>query len=101
MTGMIAEIVTFTLLPGADPARFVADSAAVDALLAQTPGFVDRRLARGADGTWVDYVVWSDMACAEAAAATLPARPEAGPFMQAIDPAGLSLRHAEIAAAAP
>ncbi len=89
----VTEIVTFTLRPGTDPAAFARAAAALDALLATTPGFLGRCLSSGADGVWTDHVLWADMAAAEAAAAALPARPEAAAFLMGIDPASVAMRH--------
>jgi len=93
----IAEIVTFTLLPGADRDAFAQAAAALDGLLAATPGFLGRCLSASSDGIWTDHVLWSDLAAASAAASALPAWPEAGAFLAAIDPASLTMRHDTVA----
>ena len=89
----VVEIVTFRLVPGADPAAFRAAAAATDAVLAADPAYGARVLLRGADGAWTDMVRWASLAAAEAAAARMMADPRAVPFMAMIDPATIAMRH--------
>lgn len=86
------EIVRFHLAAGVDSADFLRHAARVDALLDATPGFLRRDLAEGDDG-WTDIVHWATPEDAHAAAASLPAHPEAADFMAAIDPSGLRMEH--------
>lgn len=100
-TATTLETATFRLLPGTDPAAFMAAAAATAPALARQPGFCDRRLIRRDDGRWTDLVAWSDPAAAQAGAAAIMAEPAFGPFMACIDPEGLEMRHDAIAWAMP
>ena len=92
----IAEIVTFRLRPGTDEARFLADARATDRPVAALPGFLSRSLSRDDSGLWTDYVEWTDLASATAAAKAVMGLPEFGPFIAAIDPDGMVMRHAPV-----
>ena len=92
----IAEIVTFRLRPGTDEARFLADARATDRPVAALPGFLRRSLSRDDTGLWTDYVEWTDLASATAAAQAVMGLPELGPFIAAIDSEGMILRHAPV-----
>jgi hypothetical protein len=92
----VAEIVTFRLAAGVTDPAFLAAARATGPLLATEPGFLSRRLSAGADGTWTDHVVWTSLAEAEAAAARIMAAPAAQPFLMAIDPASIAMRHEPI-----
>ena len=92
----VAEIVTFRLAPGMTDPAFLDAARATGSLLAAEPGFLSRRLSKGADGTWTDHVTWTSLSEAEAAADRIMAAPEAQPFLAAIDPASISMRHEPI-----
>ena len=92
----VAEIVTFRLRPGADEARFLADARATDRPVAALPGFLRRSLSRDDTGLWTDYIEWTDLASATAAAQAVMNLPEFGPFIAAIDPDGMVMRHAPV-----
>jgi hypothetical protein len=89
----VTEIVTFRLAPGITDPAFLDAARATGALLATEPGFVARRLSKGADGRWTDHVAWTDMSRAEAAATRIMSDPAAAPFLAAIDPASIEMRH--------
>jgi hypothetical protein len=91
--GPVAEIVTFRLAPGTTETAFLAAARATGALLDGAPGFVSRRLSKGPDGGWTDHVAWTTRAQAEAAAARIMSDPAAAPFLAAIDPATIAMRH--------
>ena len=95
------ETVTFRLLPGTDPAAFLAAAAATAGPVARQPGFRDRRLVQGDDGRWTDLVAWSDLAAAQAAAEAIMAEPAFAAFAALIDPEGMEMRHDAIAWAMP
>jgi len=80
-----AEIVTFTLIPGSDPAAFAAVASRLDAWRACQPGCLVRCLSLAGD-TWTDRVLWSDRTSADTAAAKLMTEPVAAPFMAIIAP---------------
>ena len=87
------EVVTFRLVAGADESVFVQAARATEAPLRGQPGFLNRRLLRGADGVWTDWVEWRDLAAAQAAAEAMMAAPAFGPFMALIDPESIVMRH--------
>jgi hypothetical protein len=91
--GPVAEIVTFRLAPGTTEPAFLAAARATGTLLDGAPGFVSRRLSKGADGGWTDHVAWASLAEAGAAAARIMSDPAAAPFLAAIDPASIRMRH--------
>jgi hypothetical protein len=95
-TGPVAEIVTFRLLPGIDDAAFLTAARATEAPIARQPGFLHRTLSRDETGLWTDYVEWTDLASANAAAQAVMALPELGPFFAAVEPEGTVIRHAPI-----
>lgn len=94
----IAEIVTFTLIAGTDAAAFVEAARATDPVVQAQPGFIWRQLSQGPDGRWTDYVVWSDMASAKAAAAAVMQAPAFGTFGAMIAPEGVVMRHETVQA---
>ncbi len=89
----VAEVVTFRLRPGVTTADFLAANTTTAAILAATPGLVSRNLSAGPDGRWTDHVIWTDQASAQAAAQSMMADPRVAPFMSAIDPEGMDMRH--------
>jgi len=89
----VAEVVSFRLMDGADPAAFARAAQGTEALLRATPGFIRRRLVQAKDGQWTDWVEWQDLAMAHAAADAVMAAPEFAPFMALIDPATVTMRH--------
>ena len=93
---LVAEIVTFRLAPGTTDPAFLAAASATGPLLAAEAGFLSRRLSRGADGTWTDHVTWTSLPEAAAAAGRIMDAPEAQPFLAAIDPASITMRHEPI-----
>jgi hypothetical protein len=92
----VAEIVTFTLIPGSDETAFLAAAQATEGPIAAQPGFLRRVLSRDDTGLWTDHVEWTDLASAEAAAQAVMAMPEFGPFAGFIDPSGMTMRHARV-----
>lgn len=93
---IVAEIVTFRLLPGSDEAQFLTNARATDRPVAAQPGFLRRSLSRDDAGLWTDYVEWVDLASAQAAAEVVMTLPEFAAFAAAIDPQGMVMRHAPV-----
>ncbi|MEM8633103.1 MAG: hypothetical protein AAGF74_17915 [Pseudomonadota bacterium] len=91
--GPVAEIVTFSLAEGVSPAEFLGRAKTTEAFVRAAPGFLRRRLTQSEDGTWTDYVEWNSLAEAKAAAEALVSDPAMAPFLQAVDPASVSMRH--------
>lgn len=89
----VIEYVTFTLVPGAEEAAFLAAARATEALVRRQPGFVARRLSSGTDGRWTDAVTWSSLAEAEAAASAVMSDRDFAPFMALIDGPSAEMRH--------
>ena len=92
----VAEVVTFRLAAGTTEAGFLAAARATGPVAAAQPGYLGRHLSRGDDGSWTDHVLWQSRGAAEAAAAAVMTDPAFAPFMAAIDPASVTLRHEEI-----
>lgn len=66
--GAVVEWAPFRLAPGTEEAALLEASEALQRdFLQHQPGFARRELLRGADGQWVDLVVWSDEPSAMAA----------------------------------
>lgn len=89
----VAEIVTFTLIADTDQASFLTAAAKTHDLIAAQPGFLSRHLSKGDNGTWTDYVLWSDMATAQAAPEVLMQDPDFLAFISHVEQTGLSMRH--------
>lgn len=92
----VAEIVTFRLVDGTDPAAFLRAAEALTPFLADTGAVLARTLSRDDSGLWTDHVLWTSRAAAEAAAAALMQDPVAQPFLAMIAPDGLTMRHAGV-----
>jgi hypothetical protein len=95
----VLEMVTFSVYPGTDETAFVKAADAAGAVLATMPGFVNRRIARGEDGTWADIVEWTDMASAKKAAAVFPTVKAAQPFCSMIARGSTRMAHGLIVSA--
>lgn len=93
----VIEYVTFSLIPGADEAAFLAAARKTEALVRRQPGFLSRQLSRGTDGRWTDAVTWANLAEAEAAPQAVMADPDFAPFMALIDGPSATMRHEQLA----
>ena len=92
----VAEIVRFRLADGVSDAAFLDATRAMQPIVASATGSLSRSLSKNEDGSWTDYVVWKDLARAQAAAETIFAEPATKPFMDAIDGASVDMRHEPI-----
>lgn len=92
----VIEYVTFTL-PDASEAAFLAAAKGTEPLVRRQPGFVSRRLSKGADGRWTDAVTWASLTEAEAAAHGVMADADFAPFMALIDGPSAVMRHESLA----
>lgn len=92
----VMEIVRFSPVSGATSASLVEAARGMETWLAAQPGFVGRRLGRSNDDTWVDWIEWSDMASAKAAAAKITDAPATAAFLAMIDMATVEMRHSFI-----
>jgi hypothetical protein len=92
--GTVVEVAMFGLRPGVDREAFLGAVEATSAFLREeTSGFRDRELLEGEDGRWLDVIHWASHAEATAAAAAILGSPRSRPFIEAIDPSGLTLLH--------
>jgi hypothetical protein len=96
MKNQVAEIVTFKLAKGVSDEDFVTLSQASEAFVRSQSGFVHRRLSRGEDGSWTDYVIWQDIETAQRVAEEFHQQAFCGALMQAIAPDSASMRHEEV-----
>lgn len=94
----VLEIVTFRPGRGVDPDDFEAAAAEIGAWLSTQPGFIGRKLAREADGGFVDCIEWRSLDHARRAADKIMGEPSAEPMMAMIDAASVSMRHYAIRA---
>jgi hypothetical protein len=94
--GPVAEIVRFKLLDGVSDAAFLTATAAMQSAVAAAPGFLSRRLSKGEGDVWTDYVIWTDLDHALAAASEVFKDPAAEAFGAAIDHASIDMRHEPI-----
>lgn len=89
----IAEIVRFRAQPGLDGASLLAVAKATQTALQACPGFRTRLLTCDESGLWCDILLWTDRAAAQAGAEAMMHHPDFAPFLAAIDPASLEMRH--------
>jgi hypothetical protein len=92
----VAEIVSFKLAKGVDVDAFLQANAEVAKFLKEQPGFVSRNLSRRADGSFMDYAVWTTLDNAKTAMDASMQAPALAPFMQSIDMTSMDLKHEEI-----
>jgi hypothetical protein len=100
MSDLVIELVLFRTKPDVTENAFLAAADGTTAFLQECPGFLRRRLARGADGEWLDHVEWRSMKDALDAAARIGDSAAAAPFMAAIEPSSVTLRHFTVRSAA-
>ena len=91
-----AEIVTFRLLPGADPQAFAKAAADMEPFLQETGGMISRHLSVDDDGLWTDHILWTSLEMAKKAAAEVMQHPSAQPCMAMIDGPTAQMRHARV-----
>ncbi len=97
----VAEIVTFRLKPGSDPAAFAQAAEAMTPFLRSTGAMISRVLSADAEGLWTETITWTSMQAAKDAAAKMFQQPQAAPFMAMIDQTDMVMRHAQIAVYVP
>ncbi|WP_299962362.1 hypothetical protein [uncultured Roseobacter sp.] len=95
-TKPVAEIVTFRLLDGADPAAVRAAAEQMTPFLSGTGTMLTRTLSCDDTGLWTDHIIWTSMKAALAAADQIMSQPSARPFMAMIDPETVVMRHAPV-----
>lgn len=92
----VAEIVTFRLVEGTDPAAFVAAADEMGPFLRSTGAMLARTLSSDETGLWTDHITWISLNAATTAAREMFQRPEAQPVMSMIDRDSIDMRHAPI-----
>jgi len=92
----VAEIVTFELNPGVTDDAFLALMRPSEGFTSYAPGFVSRKLSKGADGAWTDYVVWGSMEAAKDAAAGFMKQDFAPAIIGAINKETFAMTHQNI-----
>jgi hypothetical protein len=98
MSGLTIELVQFRLVPGTEPAAFLAAAAQTRPAITKLPGFIKRELLHNDDGLWFDLVHWRSKAEALAAADVFGTLPEVGAFASMIDMTQMKLYHLEYGA---
>ncbi len=93
----VAEIVTFRLKENASPEAFSKAADAMTPFLRSTGAMISRSLSADPSGLWTEHILWTSKAAAQQAATAMFERPEAGPFMDMIDPSDMVMRHANVA----
>ncbi|HGG63090.1 MAG TPA: hypothetical protein ENK34_00830 [Rhodobacteraceae bacterium] len=93
LSGPVAEIVTFRVVNGTTNEQFIAAARQTEPFVTAAPGFISRTLTQGEDGVWTDFILWRDMASAKQMATAFMDEPSVMPFMQAIDPETVVMRH--------
>jgi len=96
MSKHVIETVTFKLNDGASRADFIAAAEQMNTWVKERPGFLQRRLSRTEDGTWIEQIEWADLASAKAAAAEVGKAPANASAMSAINGPTVQLMHSEL-----
>lgn len=89
------ELVIFKTQDGFSDAEVRASAQSVNLLLTGFDGFISRKLAKAADGTWADIVYWRDVDSAARAAREIMADATAQRFFQMIDESTMQFMHLE------
>jgi Response regulator containing CheY-like receiver domain and AraC-type DNA-binding domain len=88
----VIELVSLRLREGVAEAEFLDAVEAATAFLKSCPGFIRRRLAKGAEDEWVDYLEWETRDAARAAASLGRSASGMRAFLRAIDDRSLDRR---------
>ncbi len=84
--GAVVEWAPFRLGAGVSEDALLAASESLQRdFLQHQPGFLRRELLRGADGQWVDLVLWRDQGAADAVVAAIGASPACQAYFQLLD----------------
>jgi hypothetical protein len=97
--GQVLEMVTFQSVDGVAEQQFLAAAEASTGALITLPGFLGRRLAKAADGSWIDIVEWRDAASARAASTIFHKLSQAEVFCSMIDMSSVKVSHHQIVTA--
>lgn len=93
------ELARFTVRPQDVPTMLERRPAMARALRERVPGFVDLRLVRLDERTWLDVVEWADRAAADAAQDAVGQLPECGAVFELVEEV-VSMEHGEVASRA-
>lgn len=93
---IVAEIASFQLNEGITDADFIEISKASEAFVAAAEGFISRKLSKGEDGVWTDYVLWQDMNAAQVAGKAFFEQDFCQTLMAAIDSDTVLMRHQHV-----
>ncbi len=97
--GQVLEIVTFSLAKDVSEADFMVAAEASNGALIVMPGFLNRRLAKAEDGTWIDVAEWRDEPSAKVAGRLFHKLSQAEVFCSMIDMSSVRLSHHQIVTA--
>jgi hypothetical protein len=91
----ILEIARFRPRAGTPVKQLLAEAAGTERFIASQPGFLRRELCQpdAEDGTWVDLVLWEDLASAHAAGEEAMKSPQCAPFFALIDADTVEMQH--------
>lgn len=89
------EMVEFRLARGTG-SEFVSANQPLNDWLKAQPGFISRQLAEREDGSYIDILIWSSRAEAEAAAGQVMTVFGEADAMTMIDPASVRMTHAPV-----
>lgn len=95
-SAIVAEIATFQLNDGISDADFINISKTSEAFVAAAAGFISRKLSKGEDGVWTDYVLWQDMEAAQLAGKAFFEQDFCQTLMAAINPGTVLMRHQHV-----
>ena len=89
----VIELVLFETNDGISDKEFIAAAQTLNPILGGMSGYLGRELCKTPDGTWADIVQWNSLAEAQAAAEAIMNRPEATPFMSAINTESMQMMY--------
>ncbi len=95
-TTPVLEFASFRLVPGTDQEAFLNAAKGTETMLRARGSLIRRDLTVDSDGLWTDVVQWRSLDEAQAAAKEVMDDPAFLPFLQSIDPASATMRHASI-----
>lgn len=95
--GTVVEVVTYKLREGLSEDDYLKAVEATFPFLCKTDGFVRRALSKGEDGTWVEFVEWTNLDAAKAASELAMSEPTLADFMSAADMETMTFNYYDIA----
>jgi len=98
MPERVIELVLLKTKSGLSDDAFLSTVAATTEFLKSCKGFICRRLAKGEEGQWLDYLEWASMDDALAAAKAFNTSGTTKAFNESIDPASVIMRHLTVRA---